>query len=191
MVKFSGVNHLAIATGDMDRTVRFWRDLVGMKLLAAMGQPGFRQYMFEMSSCSCDLLVFFEWPGVEPVEEKGHGSPVKGPFGFDHMAIGVEDQDGLFELKDKLNSADIWVSEVIDHDFIHSIYTYDPNGIAVEFSCRAGEADIREKPLFTDKAPSEITREGSEPNPAAWPEVKDPTKKEEKKIYKGDFFFTE
>jgi catechol 2,3-dioxygenase-like lactoylglutathione lyase family enzyme len=191
MIKFSGVNHIAIATGDMDRTVRFWRDLIGMKLLAAMGQPGFRQYMFEMSACSCDLLVFFEWPEVEPVEEKGHGSPVKGPFGFDHIAIGVEDQDGLFELKDKLNAADIWVSEVIDHEFIRSIYTYDPNGIAVEFSCKAVDVDIREKPVFTDKAPSVITKEGSEPNPAAWPEVKDPTKEEEKKIYKGDFFFTD
>ena len=41
MAKFTGVNHLAMATGDMDKTVRFWRDLVGMRLVAALGRPGF------------------------------------------------------------------------------------------------------------------------------------------------------
>jgi len=30
MIKFNGVNHLAMATGDMDKTIRFWRDLLGM-----------------------------------------------------------------------------------------------------------------------------------------------------------------
>lgn len=33
-MKFSGVNHLAMATGNMDDTIRFWRDLLGMKLVA-------------------------------------------------------------------------------------------------------------------------------------------------------------
>jgi catechol 2,3-dioxygenase-like lactoylglutathione lyase family enzyme len=34
MVTYNGVNHLAMATGDMDMTVRFWRDLLGMRLVA-------------------------------------------------------------------------------------------------------------------------------------------------------------
>jgi catechol 2,3-dioxygenase-like lactoylglutathione lyase family enzyme len=173
----------------MDSTVRFWRDLVGMRLVAAMGRPGFRQYMFEMSSR--DLLVFFEWPGIEPVEEKGHGSPTKGPYGFDHVAIGVEGQDDLFELKDKLNAADVWVSEVLDHSLIYSIYTFDPNGIAVEFSCQVKGTDIRENPVFTDREPSDVTKEGPESNPDAWPRVENPTKTDDQKVYEGDFFFIE
>lgn len=185
MAKFSGLNHLAIATGDMDKTVRFWRDLAGMRLIAAMGHPVFRQYVFEMSGR--DLLVFFEWPGVEPLPEKGHGYPTKGPFGFDRVAVGVESDDDLFELKDRLNAADVWVSEVLDHGFIHSIYTFDPNGIPVEFSSNVG--DVRKKPIFSDKSPSDITKEGPEPNLKAWPAVKNPTKKEEQKVYPGDFFF--
>lgn len=189
MIKFSGVNHLAMATGDMDATVRFWRDLVGMRLVAAMGGPGFRQFMFEMSSRV--LLVFFEWPGIEPIEEKGHGSPAKGPLGFDHLSVGVETMDDLFELKDRLNAADVWVSEVLDHCFICSIYTYDPNGIAVEFSCSTGDADVRKTPVFTDKQPSAVTQEGPEPNPCAFPGVACPTQKEDQKVYKGDFFLME
>jgi catechol 2,3-dioxygenase-like lactoylglutathione lyase family enzyme len=67
-----------MATGDMDKTIRFWRDLLGMRLVAGLGQPGYRHYFFEFSKT--DLLAFFEWLGVEPVQEKDHGQPVSGPF---------------------------------------------------------------------------------------------------------------
>ncbi|MCK7489334.1 MAG: hypothetical protein MZU79_03090 [Anaerotruncus sp.] len=33
----------------MDRTIRFWRDLLGMRLVAGMGKTGYRQYFFELS----------------------------------------------------------------------------------------------------------------------------------------------
>ncbi len=78
MVKFNGINHLAMATGDMDRTIRFWRDLLGMRLVAGLGHPGYRHYFFEISST--DMIAFFEWNGVEPLPEKDHGAPVSGPF---------------------------------------------------------------------------------------------------------------
>ncbi len=29
-MKFNGINHLAMATGDMDATIRFWRDLLAI-----------------------------------------------------------------------------------------------------------------------------------------------------------------
>lgn len=29
-MKFNGINHLAVATGDMDATIRFWRDLLAI-----------------------------------------------------------------------------------------------------------------------------------------------------------------
>ena len=35
MVKYKGINHLAMATGDMDATIRFWRNLLGMRLYLA------------------------------------------------------------------------------------------------------------------------------------------------------------
>ncbi len=99
-MKFHGVNHVALATGNMDVTLRFWRDLLGMRLLVALGHPGYRHYFFEISST--DMVAFFEWPGVEPMMEKDHGAPVRGPFGFDHLAFGVEDPRALWELKYKL-----------------------------------------------------------------------------------------
>ena len=141
MVKFNGVNHLAMATGDMDKTIRFWRDLLGMRLVAGLGRKGYRHYFFQISED--DLLAFFEWPGVEPATPKDHGRPVKGPFIFDHVSFGVSAEDELWELKDRLEAAGFPASDVIDHGFIHSIYAFDPNGIPIEFSHNVEGLDIR------------------------------------------------
>jgi catechol 2,3-dioxygenase-like lactoylglutathione lyase family enzyme len=93
MIRFNGIHHLAMVTGDMDGTVRFWRDLLGMRLVAGLGKPGYRHYFFEISEH--DLLAFFEWPDVIPTPEKDHGYPVKGPVIFDHVSFGVESEEDL------------------------------------------------------------------------------------------------
>jgi catechol 2,3-dioxygenase-like lactoylglutathione lyase family enzyme len=173
MVSFNGVNHLAMATGDMDKTIRFWRDLLGMRLVAGLGQPGYRHYFFQISNS--DLVAFFEWPGVEPVPKKDHGRPIKGPYIFDHVSFGVKTEDDLWQLKDRLEAGGFHVSDVIDHGFIHSIYAHDPNSIPIEFSHNVEGIDIRKEPQMRDKIPSQITREGPEPQPEVWPKVTRPT----------------
>ncbi len=183
MIRFNGVNHLAMATGDMDETIRFWRDLLGMKLVAGLGQPGYRHYFFEISDT--DMIAFFEWTGVGPVQKKEHGRPVKGPFVFDHVSFGVETDDALWELKDRLEAAGFPVSDVIDHGFIHSIYAHDPNGIPIEFSHNVPGIDVREVPQMRDSAPSDIAQEGAVPHLANWPAVTRPTPQSERRVYPG------
>jgi len=183
MVGFNGVNHLAMVTGDMDKTVRFWRDLLGMRLVARLGQPGYRHYFFQISDT--DLIAFFEWPGVEPVVKKEHGRPVKGPFIFDHVSFGVQTEDDLWQLKDRLAAAGFPISDVVDHGFIHSIYAHDPNGIPIEFSHNVEGLDIRKNPQMRDKAPSRITLEGAEPRKGMWPEVTMATPQAERVVYPG------
>jgi catechol 2,3-dioxygenase-like lactoylglutathione lyase family enzyme len=183
MVTFNGVNHLAMATGDMDGTIRFWRDLLGMRLVAGLGQPGYRHFFFQISDS--DLIAFFEWSGVEPVPDKEHGRPVSGPFIFDHVSFGVETEADLWELKDRLETAGFDVSDVIDHGFIHSIYAHDPNGIPIEFSHNVAGINIRREPQMRDRIPSQVTLEGAEPQLDRWPEVKNPTPSSEWVVYPG------
>ncbi|MBA7616862.1 hypothetical protein ES703_24164 [subsurface metagenome] len=183
MAMFNGINHLAMATGDMDKTTRFWRDLLGMRLVAGLGQPGYRHYFFQISDT--DLIAFFEWPDVQPVADKEHGRPVSGPFIFDHVSFGVETEDDLWSLKDRLEAAGFPVSDVIDHGFIHSIYAHDPNGIPIEFSHNVEGVDIRENSQMRDTAPSEVILEGTEPRIAVWPEVTAPTPESERVVYPG------
>jgi len=183
MIKFKGINHLAMVTGDMDQTIRFWRDLLGMRLVAGLGRPGYRHYFFEISEN--DLLAFFEWPGVSPVEEKDHGYPVQGPVIFDHVSFGVTDDDELWELKDRLEAAGFPVSGVIDHGFIHSIYTWDPNGLPIEFSADVAGVDIRRRPQMRDREPSQAARAGSEPDFNLWPKPGSPTPSAERRVHPG------
>ena len=45
--------------------------------------------------------------------------------------------------------------------------------------------NIREKPQMRDRAPSQITSEGPEPQSEIWPEVATPTPKSKRIIYPG------
>lgn len=183
MTEYTGVNHLALATGNMDATVGFWRDLLGMRLIAGLGGQGYRQYFLQVSDH--DMIAFFEWPGVRAIEEKEHGRPVSGQFAFDHVSFGVGNEDDLWDLKDRLDGAGIWVSEVIDHGFIHSIYTYDPNGIPLEFSYYVPGADVRKSPLMADREPTSLAKEGPEPRFDRWPAPRQATPRTDRRIYPG------
>ena len=41
-MSLQGINHLAFITDDMATTIRFYRDLLGMKLSAGIGHDGYR-----------------------------------------------------------------------------------------------------------------------------------------------------
>ncbi len=183
MIRYNGINHLAMATGDMDATIRFWRDLLGMRLIGGFGKPGYRHYFFEISKK--DSIAFFEWPEVAPVEDKEHGRVVAGPFIFDHVSFGVDEKETLWEIKDRLSAAGLWVSEVIDHGFIYSVYSFDPNGIPIEFSWNVEGVDIRKDPMMTDTAPTDVAVEGPDPLFDKWPEVRVSTPENERKVYPG------
>ncbi len=183
MIKYTGFNHLAMVTGDMEATIRFWRDLLGLRLVLGLGQPGYRHYFFEVSEN--DLLAFFEWPEVEPVPEKDHGYPAKGPLVFDHVSLGVESEDDLWAVKDKLDAAGFYVTEVIDHGFILSVYSFDPNGIPIEFSLNKPGKDVRRGPKMNDPSPAAAARQGPEPQGGLWPAVDQPTPVSERKVYPG------
>jgi catechol 2,3-dioxygenase-like lactoylglutathione lyase family enzyme len=184
MIKFTGINHLAMVTADMDATIRFWRDLLGMRLVAGLGRPGYRHYFFEITDH--DMIAFFEWPDAEKLPEKDHGAPVKGPVAFDHVSFEVAGDEDLWEIKARLEAADIWVSEVVDHGFIHSVYAFDPNGIPIEFSAPVPGVDIRKEPQMMDSNPAAAAWEGAEPQPGRWPQPDGPIPAEDRRIYPGD-----
>jgi catechol 2,3-dioxygenase-like lactoylglutathione lyase family enzyme len=184
MAKYTGINHLAMVTHDMPVTIRFWRDLLGMRLVAGLGRKGYRHYFFEISEH--DLIAFFEWPESEPIAEKDHGVPVKGPVAFDHVSIEVASDDDLWDLKDRLEAGGFWVSEVVDHGFIHSIYSFDPNNIPIEFSAPMAEVDLRRRPQMKDSNPLPEALEGAQARPENWPQPQNPTPPEERAVYPGE-----
>lgn len=182
-VRYTGIHHLALVTQDMDQTIRFWRDLLGLPLVVAMGRPGYRHYFFALSEH--DMVAFFEWPHSVPIPEKDHGVPVKSPIAFDHVSFGVADRHALWDLKARLETAGFWASEVIDHGFVLSLYAFDPNGIPIEFSYAVPEMDVRRAPRLVDPNPSAVTLEGPNPQPHVWPPPQ-PIPEEDRQVYPGE-----
>jgi len=129
---FTGINHLALVTADMDRTVRFYRDVLGCKLVATIGNASFRHYFFSMGNRN--TLAFFEFPNNHLVPSKPAGLRAYDGRQFDHLSFNIDGYEDFLALQARLRAAGVEVTRVVDHDFIHSIYFDDPNGISLEAS---------------------------------------------------------
>jgi catechol 2,3-dioxygenase-like lactoylglutathione lyase family enzyme len=152
------VNHLALITDDMDTTVRFYVGVLGARLIATIGTPGFRHYFFEIGTGNS--VAFFEYADVdfEPFA-KPAGVPHPRAVQFDHLSLDLVDEEALLELRDRLKRANCEVTDIVDHGFIHSIYFTDPNGIALEASWWThdptghGDLSFDDERIFADTDP--------------------------------------
>ena len=159
-MKFRGINHPALITNDMEKTVRFYRDVLGMPLIAAVGNMEgypYRHYFFELGPNN--TVAFFEWPGMVEEFHKPVGQPARGRLQFDHVSFDVETEEAPLELQGRLSQAEMEVTEVIDHKIIHSIYFTDPNGIALEATVwitnpTGREPDYADANVFPDPDPA-------------------------------------
>ena len=151
------------------KTIRFYRDLLGMELTAGIGHDGYRHYFFRFGD---NHIAFFEYEGARPMEQKFHGTKTTMPLGFDHVSLTVESRDALFHFKDKLEAAGFEVTGAIDHGMIWSIYFFDPN-IPLELSWDCME--LIKTPAMDEDDPLPVVDEGAGPSPGVWPEVTNPT----------------
>ncbi|MDX1736626.1 MAG: VOC family protein [Alphaproteobacteria bacterium] len=168
MTKLNGINHLAFITDDMPKTIRFYRDLLGMKLHAGIGHDGYRHYFFILED-GVTQLAFFEYEGASPMNQKFPGNRTSEPLGFDHVSLTVDSREALFGLKDKLEAAGFDVHGAVDHGLFWSIYFYDPNNIPLEATWEFME--ILESPAIVDDDPIDVANEGALPQSGHWPEV--------------------
>jgi catechol 2,3-dioxygenase-like lactoylglutathione lyase family enzyme len=159
-----GVNHLALITPDMDATVRFYHGVLGMRLVATLMAGPMRHYFFEIAPGN--TVAFFEWQGMSTFA-KPAGSIVEQPLQFDHLSFNLPDEAALVALQERLRSAGVEVTRVVDHGFIHSIYFTDPNGIALEASYWLADATAAaetDRSAFNDPSPvaavTELERDG-------------------------------
>ncbi len=177
----TGINHLAFITGDMEKTIRFYRDLLDMELVAGIGHDGYRHYFFRAGNTQ---VAFFEYAGAAPMEKKFHGSPTRQPLGFDHVSFTVGSREGLFGLKDRLEAAGIEVTGAVDHGTMWSIYFFDPNNIPLEVSWDTVE--ITKTPAMDEVAPMDIVDEGATMQPGHWPEPEKTTPPEAMTAHAGN-----
>ncbi len=180
---FTGMNHLAFITNDIEKTIRFYRDLLQMELFSGIGHDGFRHYFFK---CGDGAVAFFEYDIAKPMAyDKFHGSPTDKPIGFDHVSLTVPSRQDLFALKDRLEAADIEVTGAVDHGTMWSIYFFDPvNNLPLEatWACMEQTADQ----AVEDDDPLPIVEEGAAAQPGHWPGVTNPTPPEQMVAHGGN-----
>ncbi len=186
MASITGFNHVVLVTNDMDKTVRFYRDVLGLKVKATVGvttrPPGLigrrsgdawkRLYFFELGNG--DTLAFVEFPGKDTRSDASYfqgvwpqgGRRVRAPRKMDHLALNVDTRKDLAAFQTRLREHGFQVSEIQElggSPFVKSIYCYDPNGIPLEISTfdvrdPAGR-DRPEKAWFADPEPVPALRD--------------------------------
>jgi glyoxalase family protein len=92
------------------------------------------------------VITYFErQPGVEPRARMGAGQT-------HHFALAVPDEDTQLEWREKLMSAGMRVSPVMDRIYFKSIYTNDPDGHIVELATLGPGFVVDEEPSALGQA---------------------------------------
>ena len=117
-----GLHHTALISSDVERTVRFYQDLLEFpltELIENRDYAGSSHFFFDIGNGN--LLAFFDFPGLDigPYQE------VLG--GLHHVAISVE-PERWEHLRRKLTDAGV---ELIEHSEV-SLYFRDPDGARLE-----------------------------------------------------------
>ena len=156
-----GFHHVAIATRDTKATHEFYTEAMGFELAKVVAGPtpegGWSKHFFYETGHH-ELIAFWELhdesidPDFSPAIAKGLGLPIW----TNHIAFAAADLDDLAARRDRWLAQGHDVMEA-DHDWCHSVYTEDPNGILVEFC-----VNVRE---FTDQDREEAEERLRDPKP--------------------------
>jgi catechol 2,3-dioxygenase-like lactoylglutathione lyase family enzyme len=117
-----GLHHTALVSGDVERTIGFYQDVVGFpltELVENRDYPGSSHFFFDIGNGN--LLAFFDFPGLD----LGPYAEVLG--GLHHIAISV-DPEHWEAAVDRLTAAGV------EHE-VHSqvsVYFTDPDGARIE-----------------------------------------------------------
>ena len=127
-----GFHHITMVSADARRTVRFYRDLLGLGLVKRTvnfdDPSSYHLYFGDAAGRPGTLLTFFEWAGAR----RGRW----GVGGIHHVALGVATEDGLLKWKRRLVDAGVAVSGPYDRGWFHSIYFADPDGQILEIATK-------------------------------------------------------
>jgi glyoxylase I family protein len=123
----AGVDHLALICSELDRTIRFYTEVLGMRLTRIVqnrDEPTSTHIFFDMGGGN--QLAFFDFP------EKGAAPSVRGVGSMHHVALKTQ-PDQMRAILGRLDERHIPYS-IHGTPEAASIYVRDPDEILVELT---------------------------------------------------------
>lgn len=135
-MKIEGVGHVVLKVRDLERSVRFYRDILGLREVARF--PG-RMVFFSAGRNHHDLAIVSVGPEAP--------APPPGAVGLYHVALKIGNSlEELKAAKAHLEAHGVAIQAVSDHQVSQSIYCRDPDGNGLELFVDADPAIWRENP---------------------------------------------
>jgi catechol 2,3-dioxygenase-like lactoylglutathione lyase family enzyme len=131
----TGLNHVATITADLDRLVRFYRDVFGAEITFEMQASDDHPRMTILDLGGGVALNAFEVPADTIIGERRRQGG-RGPI--DHYALAVDSRSTLEQVRERLvaNGADIGEIQRLGPEW--SLFFRDPDGMELEVCCHAG-----------------------------------------------------
>ena len=140
MIRSSGLNHIDLATKDIEATRRFYEGVMGFPLVRAdlveiVGRGTMKHYFFDIGNGQ--LLGFMSGEEVEGFNrdyDPGINRGLGLPHGVYHFAFNAASEQELAAVKRHLEAHGVAVRGPVDHEgWCRSIYFDDPNGLQLEY----------------------------------------------------------
>lgn len=155
----NGVHHLALVCKDMERTVDFYTNILGMRLTKGFDLEGYGQHFFFDMGNGSELAFFWfndappQQPGVASAKNivgstDGNISSAHGSM--NHVAFNVSPDD-IAQYREDLVAKGVECSQIVNHNdvvtgeeertaqkasektWLQSFYFFDPDGVMLEF----------------------------------------------------------
>jgi len=138
-MKIRELGHVVLQVTDLDRSIRFYRDTLGLPLVSQGNPRGRRIVFFSLGTKHHDLALIELAPGAQAQDHTRAGVM--------HLAFKIgDDIELLKEAKSRMVAAGVPIVNTTEHMTTYSLYLSDPDGITVELYVDRDPATWRDKP---------------------------------------------
>ncbi len=115
------IGHVHLKVADLDRSLVFWRDVIGLQVMARMPQAVF-----------LSVDGYHHHIAINTWESAGGTPPAPGTTGLFHVALLYPDRAALATVLARLIAAGIALDGASDHGVSEALYLRDPDDNGVE-----------------------------------------------------------